>query len=96
MTFVSIFSGNVVTDSSACAAVFTCTQQATSQILLRGDDVEQEKTRGTKRGRAKERTRETEEERGKRGVGSELYSMTTGAYKLIYAEYTMVKNSSHF
>lgn len=87
MTFYSNFSGNVATDSPACAAVFTCTQPATSQILLRGDDVEQEKTRGTKRGRAKTRTRETKEERGKRGVGREMYNKTIQAYKLIILEY---------
>lgn len=91
MTFYSNFSGNVATDSPACAAVFTCTQQAASQILLWGNDVEQEKTRGTKRGRAKTRTRETKEERGKRGVGRELYNKTIQAYKLIIAEYTVMK-----
>lgn len=91
MTFYSNFSGNVATDSPACAAVFTCTQQAASQIVLRGDDVEQEKTRGTKRGRAKKRTRETKEERGKRGMGREMYNKTIQAYKLIIAEYTVMK-----
>lgn len=91
MKLYSNFSGNVATDSPACAAVFTCTQQAASQILLRGDDVEQEKTRRTKRGRAKKRTRETKEERGKRGVGREMYNKTIPAFKLIIAKYTVMK-----